>query len=114
MYTRLLDHLSVHNSLTSFHSTEDVLLRTVEDWRFDVDHEKAVAAVFIDLTNTFGSISHSLLLRKLYTIGVVDTALCWFQSSMATPLLGCMSNRVFPKVLYLACLSFQSIQMICL
>ena len=39
VYTRLLDHLSVHNILTPFqsgfhpnHSTEDVLLRTVEDW----------------------------------------------------------------------------------
>ena len=55
--------------------------------------------VFIDFTKAFDSISHSLLLRKLHTIGVVDTALCFsrivFQtgakelSSMATPLVGC-------------------------
>ena len=88
--TRLLDHLSVHNILTPFqsgfrpnHSTEDVLLRTVEDWRFDVDRGKAVAAVFIDFTKAFDSISHSLLLRKLHTIGVVDTALCWFQDFLS-------------------------------
>ena len=90
VYTRLLDHLSVHNILTPFqsgfrpnHSTEDVLLRTVEDWRFDVDRGKAVAAVFIDFTKAFDSISHSLLLRKLHTIGVVDTALCWFQDFLS-------------------------------
>ena len=90
VYTRLLDHLNVHNILTPFqsgfrpnHSTEDVLLRTVEDWRFDVDRGKAVAAVFIDFTKAFDSISHSLLLRKLHTIGVVDTALCWFQDFLS-------------------------------
>ena len=51
----------------------------MEGWRFDVDRGKAVAGVFIDFTKAFDSISHSLLLRKLHTIGVVDTALCWFQ-----------------------------------
>ena len=83
MYTHLIDHLSVHKIITPFqcgfrpnHSTENVLLRTVEDWRFDVDCGKAVAAILIDFTKAFDSISHSLLLKKLHTIGVVDTALC--------------------------------------
>ncbi len=50
-----MSHLKQNNILTKFqsgfrpnHSTEDVLLRTVEDWRKEVYQGKAIAAVFID------------------------------------------------------------------
>ena len=57
MYTRLMVFLSENNILNPFqsgfrhnHSTEDVLIRTVEDWRREVDQGKAIAAVFIDFS----------------------------------------------------------------
>ena len=38
----------------------------------------AVAAVFIDFSKAFDSISHPLLVKKLQSIGVADIALTWF------------------------------------
>ena len=77
MYTHLIDHLSVHKIITPFqcgfrpnHSTENVLLRTVEDWRFDVDRGKAVAAILIDFTKTPSLI---LCCSRNYTLLVLLT-----------------------------------------
>ena len=86
VYTRLMCHLSENNILTPYqsgfrpnHSTEDVLLRTVEDWRQEVDQGKAIAAVFIDFSKAFDSISHPLLLKKLQGIGINYMALNLFK-----------------------------------
>ena len=85
VYSRLMHYLDEHNILNPFqsgfrpnHSTEDVLLKTVEDWRLSVDRGNAVAAVFIDFSKAFDSISHPLLVKKLQSIGVADIALTWF------------------------------------
>ncbi len=84
-----MSHLKQNNMLTKYqsgfrpnHSTEDVLLRTVEDWRKEVDKGKAIAAVFIDFSKAFDSISHPLLIQKLQNIGISNTALIhvWFKS----------------------------------
>ena len=56
-----------------------LLLRTMEDWRCEVDQRKTVAAVFIDLSKAFDSISHTHLLTKLQNIGITNKALSWFQ-----------------------------------
>ena len=85
VYSRLMHYLDEHNILTPFqsgfrpnYSTEDVLLKTVEDWRLSVDRGNAVAAVFIDFSKAFDSISYPLLVKKLQSIGVADIALTWF------------------------------------
>ena len=90
VYTRLMDHLNHNNILTPFqsgfrpnHSTEDVLLRTVEDWRREVDQGKAIAAVFIDFSKAFDSISHPLLLKKLNLLNIKGTVLSWFKDFLS-------------------------------
>ena len=64
----------------SNHSTQDVLLKCVDDWKAAIDKGKVVGTVMIDLSKAFDSICHSLLLRKLEATGVRDTALTWFSS----------------------------------
>ena len=72
VYQQTLHHLLKNNLLTPHqsgfrpgHSMEDVLLRTIDDWRLSIDSRKVVAAVFIDFTKAFDTISHTCLIRKL-------------------------------------------------
>ena len=67
MYTRLVSYIDENNILTPYqsgfrpnHSTEDVLLQPAEDWRREVDQGKVVAAIFIDFSKAFDSISHRI------------------------------------------------------
>ncbi len=46
-------------------SIQDVLLKSVDDWRHALDRDEVVAAVFIDLTKAFDTTDHGLLLREV-------------------------------------------------
>ena len=46
-------------------STQDILLRTIDDWKAALDGGHIIATVMIDLNKAFDTISHGLLLKKL-------------------------------------------------
>lgn len=62
------------------HSTQDLILKVVDDWRVSLDKDNIVGTLFIDLSKAFDSINHQLLLSKLEGIGVHGAKLAWFQS----------------------------------
>ena len=68
------------SGLRSLHSIQDVLLKSVDDWRQALDRDEVTAAVFIDLSKAFDMIDHGLLLRKLEMYGVRDGKLTWFRN----------------------------------
>ena len=69
---------------------------------------KTIAAVFIDFSKAFDSMSHTRLLTKLQNIGITNKGLSWFQdfltnrTSTVRYQAGPRFNRVFLKALYLA------------
>ena len=60
-------------------STQDILLRTVDDWRGALDDGDVVATVMIDLSKAFDTINHGLMLKKLWAYGVRGVEFSWFK-----------------------------------
>ena len=83
LYTYLTTNSLLHPKQSGFrpsHSTQDALLKTMDDWRIALHLGKSVGAVSLDLSKVFGSINHSLLLKKLQTYGVEGNEHRWFSN----------------------------------
>ena len=50
-------------------STQDILLRTIDDWKIALDNRKLMASVMIDLNKAFDT-NHKFLIKKLDTYGI--------------------------------------------
>ena len=62
------------------HSTETLNLLITDHLLDAMDNKKLSAVILIDLSKTFDSISHSILLKKLSAIGVSQETVKWFES----------------------------------
>ena len=52
------------------YSCQSTLLRMIEEWKLALDNGNMVGSIAIDLSRTFDSLPHCLLLAKLYAYGV--------------------------------------------
>ena len=59
-----------------FHSCETSLLRHKEDWRRSRDKKELVGIVSLDLSKSFDTIPHALLLANLKAYGLRSSGLC--------------------------------------
>ena len=83
LYSYMTSNSLLHPSQSGFrpgHSTQDVLLKTVDDWRIALDRGEHVGTVLIDLSKAFDSMDHELLLKKLLSYGIVGNELNWFSN----------------------------------
>ena len=85
VHRQLYEYLESHKLLNPaqsgfrpFHNTQDVILKTINDWKLAMDKGKIVGTVIIDRSKAFDSIDHSPLLAKLSAYGVCGTDLTWF------------------------------------
>lgn len=62
------------------HSTEPVALELVDRICNRMDCGNTPISVFLDLSKTFDTLDHQILLRKLKYYGITNIALNWFDS----------------------------------
>jgi len=62
------------------HSTQSSLIRLVDQLQQKIDKGETNAAVFIDTSKAFDSVSHQRLILKLKNLGVEGSELQWFTS----------------------------------
>ena len=69
--------------LTGFrknHSTQQCLVNMLEEWKKNLDNNKIVGSIFMDLSKAFDTINHDLLVSKLDGYGFSSTALKYIKS----------------------------------
>jgi len=84
---QLLDYLEKNKILDSFQhgfrkgkSVVTAAIEFIEAMIDAIDNSEKAVGIFLDLCKAFESISHKILLKRLYNLGVKDRALHWFKS----------------------------------
>ena len=57
------------------YSTQDVLIRLIEQWKTKLDNNCVVGGVLMDLSKAFDCIPHDLIIAKLATYGFKNSVL---------------------------------------
>ena len=88
VFCQLSDHLrdndleeSFQSAYKRFHSTETALLRVQNDVLLEIDNQKCVAMLLLDMSAAFDTVDHDLLLERMEKrYGVKGNVLKWFRS----------------------------------
>ena len=75
---KLLSHN--HHGSRSGLSTATALVQMYDQWVQEVDHDKMVGVMMIDLSAAFDMVDHSLLVEKLTMFGLDENAVEWCRS----------------------------------
>ncbi len=85
VHNQLIKYLREHKILSPYqygfrklHSTEFATLAFADTIRRNIDNGLMTGAVFLDFKKAFDSVDHSLLLDKLYNLGILDREHEWF------------------------------------
>ena len=90
MYNCLYKYLKENNILyekqfgfQSGYSTSNAIVQFVDKIFDSFEKEQFTLGVFIDLSEAFDTVDHSLLLKKLKLYGITDKNLTWFESYLS-------------------------------
>ena len=62
------------------HSTESAVIELVDRLHNEIDKGETPFVVFIDLSKAFDTLDHEIMLSKLESYGITNTALSWFRN----------------------------------
>lgn len=87
---QMKEYLLSHNILNAFqsefragHSTITATTVVTNDLITALDRRQHCAALFVDLTKAFDLVDHALLLQRLKSIGLGNSALSWFKNYLS-------------------------------
>ena len=86
LHAYLRKHKILHQAQSGFrpgHTTQDVIVASVDDWRRGLDNNHLVGVVLVDLSKAFDSVNHDLLLCKMDRYGIRGKEQCWFHSYLS-------------------------------
>ena len=69
-----------HSGYRRNHSTNTALLDVTDHILKNANDGKATASIFLDLKKAFDTVSHEMLIKKLNSYGIRESALQWFKS----------------------------------
>ena len=72
-----------HHGSRQGHNTATALIQMYDQWLEQVDNEKMVGVMMIDLSAAFDMVDHNILLQKLELFGLSDGVLSWFRSYLS-------------------------------
>ena len=110
MYKRVYSFMSRFNLLSdcqfgfrSKRSSSMALLEAYNKIVTDLDNNKHLVGIFLDLSRAFDTINHDILLSKLVHYGVPGNALEWFRNYLSNRPQYCTFNRVHSMYLESTC-----------
>ena len=87
IYNQLYNFLEKHNILYQYqfgfrkgYSTEQAILEITDTLRKALDKKLVTCGLLLDFSKAFDTVSHDILLTKLYHYGVRGTPLNWFKN----------------------------------
>ena len=83
---QLINYLNVNSlfdtrqgAYMKFHRPETFLLSILEDFLNKLDNNSNIQLILLDLSATFDTIDHSILIKRLEYIGIVGIPLAWIK-----------------------------------
>ena len=88
---QLIEHVSSNgldevfqSAYKNFHSTETALVKVYNDILVDIDKNRTIILLLLDLSAAFDTVDHEMLLYRLASrFGISDVALSWFGSYLS-------------------------------
>jgi hypothetical protein len=83
------------------YSSNNVLMRLIENWKLHMDNKHFVVAVLMDLSKAFDCIPHDLLIAKMHAYGFDDDTLILFYSYLKNRKQSVKVNNTLSNFLFL-------------
>ena len=110
VFIQLVDYLESnklinpnHHGCRQGHNTATALLQMYDQWLDEVDNNKMVGIMMIDLSAAFDMVDHSILMKKLEIYGLDNKARTWIQSYLSGRSQAVMVDGSLSPALHLTC-----------